>query len=266
MKKKESALSNTKIAIIFFVFLGFIAFLSLAFKAILVVNAGQFDDSRRFTLSLSDNKNLEAMSLSPSTKSIVIFELPKDIKSNAVGRFLEVPIDGFIVSNSLDLNQKPYSLFLNSILKYKSLQTNLTVIDLLKLFLFTSSIPESSVDTKSISGDLEGAELDKIVGRLVNDELIEKDNQTIQIINGTDVGGLGNRLARLLTNMGGDVIIVATAQSPKKNSTIAYIDKKTYTVERLSKVLGYEVIASAENVIADITITIGEDRINSSPF
>ncbi|KKQ29054.1 MAG: hypothetical protein US43_C0009G0001, partial [Candidatus Levybacteria bacterium GW2011_GWA1_37_16] len=104
------------------------------------------------------------------------------------------------------------------------------------------------------------------VGRLASDTSIEKDHQTIRIINGTEVIGLGNRLARLITNMGGDVIIVATSDSLIKKSSILYIDKKTYTVERLQKVLGYEVAKEENNAISDITIVIGEDKLNSLPF
>ena len=266
VKQKVSSLSNTKIAIIFFIFLAFFVSLSLIFKMVLVVRAGQFDDSKRFTLSVSNNKKLEVISLSPSTKSIAVFKLNKNIGSYEAGKFLKVPVDGFIAQNSLDLNQRADSIFLKAIANYNKVQTNLTIIDLLKLLIFSKTVAPSTVDTRSISGDLIPSELDKIVGQLVSEELIEKDNQTIQIINGTDVNGLGNRLARLVTNMGGDVIIVATENSPKKTSKILYIDQKTYTVKRLQKVLGYPAVKETNNAISDITIVIGEDKVSSSPF
>lgn len=265
-KKKDQAISNTKIAIIFFIILLFFVSLSLIFKLVLVVRAGQFDASKRFNLSISDNKNLELMSLGGAAKTIAVFKLNGNIGSYEAGRFLEVPIDGFMICNCLDLNQKADSLFLKAIFDYKKLQTNLTLIDLLKLLVFSKTVAPGLVNTKNISGDLAPSELDRIVGQLVSDELIEKDNQTIQIINGTDIAGLGNRLARLLTNMGGDVIIVATSDEPHKKSTIYYIDKKTYTLERLSKILGYEIIQKGESAISDITIIIGEDKVSYPPF
>lgn len=265
-KKREQAVNNTKIAIIFFIILLFFVSLSLVFKMVLVVRAGQFDGSKRFNLTISDNKNLELMSLAPAAKTITIFKLNRNIGSYEAGQLLETPIDGFMLSSSLDLSEKPDLLFLKSILNAKTLQTNLTIIDLLKLLIFSKSIPAGSVNTKNISTDLTPSESDKIVSQLVSDELIEKDNQTIQIINGTDIGGLGNRLARLVTNMGGDVIIVATGNSPKKTSSISYIDQKTYTVERLQKVLGYPVVRQGSDAISDITIIIGEDKVSSPPF
>ena len=266
MKKQEQAISNTKIAIMFFMILLFLVSLSLVFKMVLVVRAGQFDGSKRFNLTISDNKNLEVMSLAPPAKTIAVFKLNKNIGSYEAGQLLKVPIDGFMLSNSLDLNQRADSLFLKAIFNYKTLQTNLTIIDLLKILIFSKTVMPSLINTKNISGDLTPSEIDKVVGQLVSDEFIEKDNQTIRIINGTDIGGLGNRLARLVTNMGGDVIIVATENSPKKASTISYIDQKTYTVERLQKVLGYPVVRQANNAISDITIIIGEDKVSSPPF
>ncbi len=66
--------------------------------------------------------------------------------------------------------------------------------------------------------------------------------------------------------MGGDVIIVATSDRAQKKSIISYTDEKSYTVQRLQKVLGYNVAKVDFDAIADITITIGEDKANSSPF
>ena len=121
------------------------------------------------------------------------------------------------------------------------------------------------INVKTVRGTSR-LELDRTVDHLVSDAFIEKDKQTIQIINATNVSGLGNRLAKLVTNMGGDVIIVATENNLRKKSTISYIDKKTYTVERLQKVLGYEAVKDANNAVSDITIIIGEDKVNSAPF
>lgn len=264
MKKKGQTVSNTKIAIVFFVFLALIVGISLIFKVIIIIRASQFDDSKRFTLSIANDRNIEVISLSPDSKDISVFKFKNAISPLEAGRSLEIPIDGFIKHNSLDLNQKINQLFINAIFNYKSLKTNLTIIDLLKLAMFTRTIPENSISVK-IVGDTSGSGLDQIVGHLVSDSFIEKDQQTIQITNATGVGGLGNRLARLITNMGGNVIIVATEDNLKKNSIILYIGKKTYTIERLQKVLGYEVMKT-NNAISDITIVIGEDKLNVLPF
>jgi hypothetical protein len=264
MKRKESASSNAKIAIVFFVFLAFIVGISLIFKLVILLKNGQFNDSRSFVISISNGKNIEVMSLSPSLKKIAVFKFNNIVDHKEAGRFLEIPIDGVIASISLDLNQKTNSLFLKAIATYNKLKTNLTIIDLLRIAIFARTIPESSIDTIVIDAGRLGQ--DKILDNLINDPSIEKDHQTIQVINGTGVGGLGNRLARLITNIGGNVILVMTDNNQIKKSAITYIDKKTYTAERLRGILGYEVVRDPDNAMSDITIIIGEDRISSNPF
>lgn len=265
IKQKEPKFSNARIAVVFFVFLAFVIGISIVLKVVSVVRAGQFDASKRFTIAISNGHNVEVMSLSSGLKDIVIFKLNDSVKPAEAGRLLEIPVDGFIALNSLDLNQKVSSLFVKTIFSFSNLKTNLTIIDLAKLAMLARTIPENSVTVKTVR-ETSAFDSDKIVGRLVVDTLVEKDRQTIQIINRTDVGGLGNRLAKFVTNMGGNVIIVATGNSPAKKSTISYIDKKTYTVDRLQKVLGYEVRREANNAISDITIAIGGDGINDLPF
>lgn len=264
-KQKRSAWSSTKIALVFFAFLAFVVGVSLIIKIITVVRVSQFDNSKRFTLSVSNGKNIEVISINPVSKDLVVFKLSENMSFSEAGRFLEIPIDGYISSDSLDLDQKISSLFFNSLLKLNSTKTNLTIIDLLKLTIITGTIPENSINLIKV-GKEGRLTSDNIVGNFVNDFLIEKDHQTIRVINGTDITGLGNRLARLITNMGGNVILVMTEDNPKKKSTITYLNEKTYTIERLQKILGYEVIKETSNTMSDITITIGEDKADSSPF
>jgi len=264
-QKSEQAASNARVAVIFFAFLILIVGISLIFKIIIVIRNSQFDDARRFTLSITNGRNLEIMSLSPSSKNITVFKFSDSISSSQAGRLLEIPIDGFIVSNSIDLNQKINPLFMNLLFNCNKIKTNFTVIDLLRLAVFTKTISEGAISTVVVR-DTSGLVADNVVGNLVNDDLIEKNNQTIQIINGTDVAGLGSRLAKLITNMGGNVILVTSKESLIKKSAITYLGEKTYTVERLRKVLDYETTKEPGNSMADITIIIGEDKVNSLPF
>jgi hypothetical protein len=264
MKKKEIAVSNSKIAIVFFVFLVFVVGVSLIFKFINLLGNGKFDDSRSFAMGMTNGKDVQVTALSHDLKSIVIFKLA-GVKPEEAAQLLEVPIDGFVSSNSLDLNQEVSSILLKSIFNYNKLKTNMTIIDLARIAIFVKTIPAASIDEIKIK-DVGKLALDKIVNHYIGDASIEKDSQTIQIINATQVSGLGNRLARLITNMGGNVIIVATENDTVKRSVISYIDKKSYTVKRLQKVLGYDVIKGTGNAMSDITITIGEDKVNSNPF
>ena len=166
----------------------------------------------------------------------------------------------------MDLDQRLDSLLPKMIFSYKKLDTDLTIVDLIKLFVFTKSLNDREIEERFVSEDMSEIEIDNLVGRFFRDDLIEKEGKKIQIINSTDVSGLGNRLARLVTNMGGDVILVATGDSPQKSSEITYIEDKNYTVERLSKILGFNTVETTQRTIADIIITIGEDSLNSVSF
>jgi hypothetical protein len=265
MKQKKSASSNTKIAVIFFVALAFIVGISFLVKLVAIIRASQFDSSKRFTLSVLNGKNVEVVSVNPSLSNVVVFKLSEKMTSLEAGRYLGIPIDGFIASNSLDLNQEISSLFMNAVIRFNSIKTNLTVIDLFKLTIMTKTIPENSINIVKV-GEKDRLRSDNIVGNLVTDPFIEKDQQTIQIINGADVVGFGSRLARLINNIGGNVILVTTDDSLKNKSEIKYSGEKTYTAKRLQKILGYEVRKETGNVMSDITIIIGEDKINSAPF
>ncbi|MEK7517760.1 MAG: LytR C-terminal domain-containing protein [Patescibacteria group bacterium] len=267
MRKKRNLNkgNNTKVAMVFVAFVLLIVSISLIFKFIFVLSQSQFDDSKRFTLTVSNKRELEVISFSPISRSVSILKLGKNLDT-PVNKFLAIPIDGFVKGESLDLNQKIETLLSQMILNYRKLQTNLTVIDCIKLFIFAKSLPERGVNIRNISQDLSVSEIDSIVTRLVSDELIERDGKTIQVVNGTNVVGLGNRLARFITNMGGDVIFVATANNHQKYSMISYIDNKSYTVERLNKILGFKTVKVSDKLLADISIVIGEDSLNSLSF
>jgi len=264
-KKRKAVTSNTKIAIAFFAFLALLIIISLIFKLTVVLRNGQFDSSRPFVFSITNGKNVEVVSLSPNPKRIAIFKFDSSISPAETGRALEIPIDGNISSNWLDLNWKINSLLLKSATGYNDLKTNLTIVDLLRIIMFAKSTPESSISIIVVTDKNEEI-LNQNISYLMNDISIVKDDQTIQIINATTVSGLGNKLARLITNIGGNVIIVATETSRKKRSKILYFDKKTYTVERLQRILGYETTEHTGNRMADIVIIIGEDNVDLNPF
>lgn len=262
LKKK----TNINIAIVFTAFVVFIVTISLISKILVVLRQSQFDDQHRFTTTVSNTKNIEIISFSPIARTIGVLKLSENLDPKTINKFLAIPVDGFVFEDSLDLNQKVDSLFLRMILDSKKLKTNLTIVDLLRLFALAKKLPENGINEIFISQDLSPSEIDGVVSQLINDETIQKERKRIEIINGTNVSGLGNRLARLITNMGGDVIIVATGNRPEKVSTISYNDDKSYTVERLAKILNFKSVNVQDKGIADITIVVGEDSVNSSFF
>ncbi len=85
------------------------------------------------------------------------------------------------------------------------------------------------------------------------------ENQSIQIMNASNVQGAGNRLAQLLTVMGANVVAVQTAVQTVPNTRISTSENTSYTVRKMSRLLGVPVQVSQTNAIADIVITLGLD-------
>lgn len=268
MKKprRYKAESNIKLAFLFFAFIFSAVFVSFLIKGILIAKTSIYDGSGRFNLQVSNSKDSGIISFSKPSGTISILKIDGDSKDINLGQLLGIPIDGFLKSSSLDLDLKVSYILSQSLLKYRSFpETNLTIFDILRLFLFSRSVSKDSVKTQSISPKLSVSKIDKVLYRFFNDEVIEKDADTIEIINGTDVLGLGNRLARVITNMGGDVIVVKTAESTQDLSLISYT-KKDNTVRRLGKFLKFKSARREDKALADITIVIGKDHLSSLSF
>lgn len=264
--KNKPSLSNIKIAIIFFALVFTIILISLIAKSISIVSRSLFDNTNRFTISVSSNKNREVISFSPKAQSISVLHLDKDSKNLKIASTLAIPIDAK-VENLSDINGNNISsLMFNLFLNYKDIKTNLTIFDILRLYLFARTVPPNYVYVKHISLSLDSSKIDKIVSQLFSDEVIEKENANVEIINATNVAGLGNRLGRIVTNIGGNVVIVSTENKEEALSTVSYSGRKSYTVEKLSKILGFKVVKVNKKSIADIVIVIGKDSLPTLSF
>lgn len=263
-RKKKDKGKNTKIGVYFFVFILGIIFISLLFKGFLIVKNSKFQDDSRFNFLISDNKDSEIISFLPQNHSVSVLKIEGNLEN--IHKFLEVPIDGEIRSASLVLN-KPISQVLSNIFfGFGDIKTNLTFIDIFRIFLFTKTTSPGNFTQRTVSANLDEATLDKISQILFSDPKIADENLSVGIINATEEYGAGNRLARLISNISGNVVLVSTAPHQEDKSVILYSGKKTYTLRRLRKLLGFEVIENKSQSLADITIQIGKDYKNLSIF
>jgi len=263
-RKKKDQGKNTKIGVYFFVFILGIIFISLLFKGFLIVKNSRFVDHSRFNFLISNNKDSEIISFLPQNHSVSVLKIEGKVEN--IHKFLEVPIDGDIRSASLVLN-KPISQVLSDIFfGFKNIKTNFTVLDFFRIFLFTKTTSPGNFTTRNVSVNLDEPARDKISLILFSDPKISDENLSVEIINATSEYGAGNRLARLITNISGNVVLVSTSQKMQEKSVILYKGKKSYTLERLSKLLGFEVMENKSQSLADIAIQIGKDYKNRSIF
>lgn len=265
-KKANIEKHNIRIAIFFVIFVCGIVFVSIVIKTMSVFAQSKFDGANRFTISVLSNKSSEVVSFSPANHSISILKVEGAKKNINLRQFLKIPIDGFIEGSSLKANKDVKGLMSNIFFNYNNIKTNLTIIDILRLILASKHTPVNNISSNSISLSSEDRMVGKLLEKLFKDELVEKENRTIEIINTTSISGLGSRLSELITNMGGNVVQVSTENDSQERSLILYNDKKSYTVEKLSKVLGLATKEKVKQSIAEITILIGEDNKDPLSF
>lgn len=267
-KKKKVQGQNLKIALWFALLVFLLIAGSLLFKFILLLKNSRFDGSHRFNIYLSCGKlDNSLISFSPENKTITILNLKKQ-PVNELQKNLEIPADDVILTKEDDCEKEISSRLASGIFGgFK--KTDLTAIDIFRLWLFSKFVPSHSVTEKDFSGlDItDNLVVDKSIDGLFSDPAIVSERSSIQIVNGTAVSGLGNRLARLVTNMGGEVVAINTSEKEFNDSKIIYWNKKNYTVERLAKITGFKILERKEGGgVSDIVIEIGKDKINSLPF
>lgn len=263
---------SLKTAFIFIILVVVLIFISLVFKIIYIINQSKFDGLHRFTIGIYNNSSkINVISFSPDKHSISFLEITskgdkENLKDFNITKNLAIPIDGVVkyrvkkekIDSSVDSQMT--TIFLN----FRNVGTNLTIIDIARLWYLSRTIPNRFVSLEKI--DLSKDTISNKISSIFIDNIFLLEKNSIQVINGTDVSGLGNRLARVITNMGGNVISIITSEEEIENSEILYIGEKTYTAEKLSKILGFKTSKIEMGGISDITIKIGKDSLSELKF
>jgi len=95
------------------------------------------------------------------------------------------------------------------------------------------------------------------------------EGESILMLNGTDTGGLARRYSRFLTNIGADIFAMDNAVKRYENSLIIADNTESYTVGRVSEVLGIsdvrkkhedQLIEEPDLLRADIAVILGFDK------
>lgn len=251
-KNKKTQPRNLKMAGWFSLAVVTLIILSGILKFIILVEESRFNGNH-FTLEIA-NKN-EFISFSPKDSSINILK----VEGSDVAKKLEIPVDSKVDSKDEFTKEN-----LSKNLLLLSLKGKLNFLDSVKLSFFSTSVKDNSFNEASISLFKDKSKVQSILTSTFSDSAITEEKQSIEIINSADVPGLGNRLANYITNMGGNVILVTTGDI-KDKSEIKYLDK-TYTLSRISRLLGFVISKGDKKGLGDITIIIGKDSQNNAQF
>jgi hypothetical protein len=268
-KPKGSQSLSTAIA--FFVVVGLLIGASILFKIYGIYQKSIYDSSQQFSVAISTQvpKKSELVSVSADKKTVSVLKVMGESGKNELVKKLAIPIDATIQLNSKDdsfFTQNIDSQFFFSLLHFRNLKTNLTVIDLFRLFVITKTVSNQTITVKDITLPQDEVQIDKLVSSLFSDPLITNEKISIQISNATQVSGLGNKLSRVLSNMGANVVAISTADTPASSSAFSYADENSYTVKRLGNILQYKKQKMDKPGISDIIITIGKDYLSRFAF
>jgi hypothetical protein len=247
---------NLHLAFYFVLVVAFIIIVSFAFKIFDTIKSSRFDASNFFTLAIIDKKNTKLISVSPkdgTLKELIVTDAKseKDLDNDGI------PFDKIAKTGEL-AEGGPKSFFTKILLRKDSLKSNLTVIDLIKLTLYAQKVGGDNVSQNSVSAK-DSPDFSQLTSQWFIDPAISKENLNIEITNATDTAGLGNKFAKVVGNMGGNVVLVNNSQNVESKSKI-YYKNDSYTVKKISKLLGIPVEKKSINSISDIVIQIGHDK------
>ncbi len=261
MPKRKIKEGNLRLAGIFIAVVLGLVFLSFVIKFIFVIRESRFDGAHKFNVLLTGKNEQDIVSFSPSTHSIS--ELKLDTTYQDPAKSLEVPVDGEItVRGNLNVNNLSMLLFRSELPLGQTVQ-KLTFLDLLRLALFTRTVTPDSLYQREYSDNLSDSQKNTLISLTFTDPAIYDENLSIQVVNATDINGLGARFAAFVSNIGGNPILITNSDRPENMSKIIYTGKMSYTVQRLSSYFNLPVEKTDSRGIADVIIVIGKDFDNS---
>lgn len=272
MKEKKTAKKSRSLStlVLYGIFVFVLILLSFAIRAFYLIQQSKFDGQHRFTLVIGEDKQVFGLiSFEPmiSSLSLLTFSRNSNLSfSNFNGKFGVIP-DGYIKTRyNLTLKDTIPSIFQSLIFHQNDISTNINFYDILRLYLYANKIPVSSIIVEEVSMSNDEREFNKDATFLLTDSAISAENVSVQIVNAAGKPGLGSRLERVITNLGGNVVSVKTALENAPISKIQYYGSQTYTLRKLERLLPMKRYALNKEDIAQIVIIIGEDNKDTQLF
>lgn len=267
--KRNAAQGRNKSLKTFFFYAGIVLFviiISLTLKAYHIVTKSVFDGNNQFIIALIKGSEVkEVLSFDPHQETVSLLHIRgKPLPVSSLGSTLGVAANSLVqTTTDAEFTKNPTALLTDMLVKPQRFSTSLTIYDSLRLLLLAQ---QKEVHERSIQLPREQETLDPLMQELFKDKTVSDEDMTIQIINASGVPGLANRLERVLTNKGANVISLRTAHSNLDKSTIAFYGDASVTVDNLLNLLHFSTTQMNREGVANIIITIGEDAKNTNRF
>lgn len=270
MKKAAQQKSKSlKTFYLYAVVVGLLICLSLLIKGFFIIQQSKFDPAHDFTLAVTRQGSVkEVIAFHTQTPSVVLLVIKdRTVPYETLARDYGIAVDGYVqVGNDMPLGTDVTAFLWTSLLHTALWQSDLTVLDKIRLLLLSKGVMTNNKTIEEIFLTKQNAQLNTILSNALINQDFATENISIQIVNATDVSGFGQRLGRVLTNMGANVVDVSSAQNTQAHTTIGYYGNNSYTVGRIQKMLGVSATRLTRQTIANIVITIGTDKQDTKEF
>lgn len=270
MKKQQIEGENTrslKKVIIFCVIVAGLILLSLLLRFIVVIQHSKFDGTNRFTLAIVEDKKFRLLSFDPASTTISLLVVSGNNSNELPQRVIGIPVDGTIrVTHTFALAPDPADGLMAVMMHPIETSKDITGVDLVRLYFFAKTISTKNTHSEQLVLPHSESDINKIATQLFADNKILDDNVSIEIVNGAGISGMAKRLERMLDNSGANVVAVSSSHRLEKTSKIYYYQKTSYTVDRLEHMLGYPLVLTNQQGIAEIKIILGEDQIKTTKY
>ncbi len=261
MKKKAQHEKSSSLKT-FFIYLSVV--LTLITASLILKTASLIKESKykggHFILSISEKEKVIKFAIfntEPNDISILRVSDNKVIKDDVFENFGILADGNMEISKDQDPND--IGIQMQEFLFYNHKNSNINLYDSLRFFLLSRTVAQKDMEKEEISINDETQDLDKKILSITSDKIVSKENISIQIINQTDVSGLGQMLERAFKNIGANVVSVTSSKNSNEKSIIEYAGEKTYTLERIGRLTGLPIEEVEDERIADITVKIGND-------
>lgn len=264
-KRVNTSKNSLRLLIIFLLGVFFLITISVTYRFIKLTQESTFDGDYLFTLAFVQGKDLDIVGVNAQEKKLSHLQVRgiKDISE--AKQQLGIFIDGQInLSQAFQGAEKVDSYLSDALLKKRTVSSStLTFYDLIRLLLVVKGIPKTNISQKALHFTQDEEKIDSVTRSLFVDPRIVEDDVTIEIRNGTAIPGVGKRLERAITTLGGTVISVSNADEVVTTSKIEFKEEKNNknTLKRLQRLLSVPAVPLSSPALSDIIITVGKDRV-----
>lgn len=271
--KRKSARKERDSMRTLYIYAGVVIFLisvSFTVRLFTLFLQSKFDGHEHFAIAVTQDATVkEIVTFSPQIPALSVLEIkdPKPVMYPQLAKEYGITTDARLdVKSAIEVTNDAGVLLWNATTNYASIQTDMTIVDLVRLVLISHDIVSNNKLISEINLSGINPDNNTLIARVMNDPSITQENVSVQIINASDGSGMGQRLGRVLTNLGANVVDVTTAHKSTKLSVIQYFGEETYTLQRIKARLGYQTKQLQKQTIANIVIILGEDSLKTEKF